>query len=90
MNEGWVKSVNEERDLGMLMSKNLKFSKQCLLAKNKANLMLGINIGISYKSAEISKLYKSYIRPHLKYCVQFWSTINVKDAYAKGGTEKIN
>ena len=35
MNDGWVKSVNEERDHGVLMSKDLKLSKQCLLAKNK-------------------------------------------------------
>ena len=67
MNYGWVRSVDEERDLGVLMSKDLKFSKQCLLTKNKANLMLGIiNRGVSYKSAEvISKLYRSYDRPHL-------------------------
>ena len=56
MNDGWVKSVDRERDPGVLMSKDLKFSKQCLLAKTKANLMLGIiNKGVSYKS----KLYRS-------------------------------
>ena len=33
MNDRWVKSVDEERDLGVLMFKDLKFSKQCLLAK---------------------------------------------------------
>ena len=43
MNDGWVKSVDEERDLGVLMSKDLKFSKQYLLGKNKDNLMLGFN-----------------------------------------------
>ena len=55
MNDGWVKSVD-----GMLMYTDLRFSKQCLLAKHKANLMFGIvNRGVSYKSAEIiSKLYK--------------------------------
>ena len=42
MNDGWVKSVDEEWDLGVLMSKDLKSSKQYLFAKNKANLMLGI------------------------------------------------
>ena len=42
MNDGQIKSVDEERDLGVLMSKDLKFSKQCLMAKIKANLMLGI------------------------------------------------
>ena len=34
MNDGWVKSEDEKRDHGILMSKDLKFSKQCLLAKN--------------------------------------------------------
>ena len=48
MNDSSVKSVDEERHLGMLMSKDLKFSKQCLLAKNKANLMFAIiNIRVS-------------------------------------------
>ena len=82
MNDSWVESVDEERGLGVLMSKDLKLSKQCVLSKNKANLMLGIiNRGKSYKSAEvILKLYRSYVRPHLEYCIQFWSPINVKDA----------
>ena len=80
--DGWAKSVDEESDLRVIMSKDLKFSKQCLLVKNKDNLMLGtINRGVSYKSAEvISKLYRSYVRPHLEYCIQFWTPINVKDA----------
>ena len=43
MNDGWVKSVDEERDLGVLMSEDLKFFKQCVLAKNKANLNVGYN-----------------------------------------------
>ena len=54
MNDGWVKSVDEERDLGVIMSTNLKFSKQYLLAKNKAKIMLGIiNRRVSYTSAEV-------------------------------------
>ena len=69
MKDGWVQSVDEERDLGVLVSRDMKFSKQCLLAKNKSNLILGIiNRGLLYKSTEvISKLYKSYVRPHLGY-----------------------
>ena len=27
MNDGWVKSIDEERDLGVLMSKDFQFSK---------------------------------------------------------------
>ena len=54
MNDGGVKLVGEEKDLGRMMSKDLKFSKQCLLGKNKANLMLGIiNVGVSYKTAKL-------------------------------------
>ena len=90
MNDGWVKSVDVERDLGALMSKDLNFSKQCLLAKNKANLRLGIiSRGVSYKSSEvISKLYRSYVRPHLEYCIQFWTPINVKDADMLEGVQR--
>ena len=48
MNDGLVKSVDVERDLAVLMSKDLKFSKQCLLAINKGNLMLGVINSIIY------------------------------------------
>ena len=52
------------------------------MSKNKANLMLVIiNRGVSYKFLEvISKLYRSYVRPHLEYFIQFWTAINAKDA----------
>ena len=72
------------------MSKNLKFSKQCRLAKNKASLVLSIiNRGVSYKSAEvISKLYRSYVRPHLEYCIQFWIPINVQGADMLEGVQR--
>ena len=60
MSDGWVNSVGEERDLGVVISKDLKFSRQCVMDKNKANSMLGIlNRGVSCKSSEvISKLYR--------------------------------
>ena len=54
MNYGWVILVEEESDLGVLKPKIQKFSKECLLSKNKVNLMLGvINKGVSYKCAEV-------------------------------------
>ena len=56
MNDGLVKPIDEdseERDPGMLISKDLKFSRQCLMAKYKANSMLGIiNRGVSNKSSK--------------------------------------
>ena len=40
-----------KRDFGLPMSKDMKFSKHYLLAKNKANLMVGIiNREVLYKS----------------------------------------
>ena len=53
MNDGWVQSIDEKRDLEVLISKDLKFSRQCLMAKSKANSMLGIiKREISFKSSE--------------------------------------
>ena len=59
----------------------MKFHKQCLQARNKANKMLGlINRNVSYKSKEvITKLYSSYVRPHIEYCAQAWSQHFVGD-----------
>ena len=34
MNDGWIQSVYVERDHGELISKDFKFSKRYLLAKN--------------------------------------------------------
>ena len=92
MNDGWVKSVDEERNLGVLMSQDLKFSKNNVYQqKNKANLILGIiNRGESYKSAKVIpklRLYRSYVKPHLYYYIQFWSPIN-KDANMLEGVQR--
>ena len=40
INDGWVKLLYEERGLGVLMSTDLKFSKQCLLAKKKKKITI--------------------------------------------------
>jgi len=75
MGKDWVEEVSVERDLGVFVTSDLKSGKQCLEARNRANRMLGIiNRNVSYKSKRvIRKLYNSYVRPHLEYCVQAWS-----------------
>ena len=81
-----------KRDLGVIISKGLKFPKKFLLTKNKANLMLGIINRVSCKSAEIiSKLYRSYVRPHLEYlssCPEYLSPIHVNEADMLEGLKK--
>ena len=92
MNNGGVKSVDEERDLGVLMSKDLKFSKQCQMSKNKANFLLGIiKRGVSYKSAiVISKLYRSgYASVRVLYPVLVTNECE-RCRCARRGTEKSN
>ena len=50
----------------------------------KVNLIWGvINRGVLYKSI-ISKLYRSYVRPHL----EFWIPINVKDEDMLKGVQR--
>ena len=67
--------TDQERDLGVLVDSSMKVSTQCAAAVKKANSMLGIiRKGIENKTANIIlPLYKSMVRPHLEYCVQFWS-----------------
>jgi len=76
-----LKVVQEEKDLGIVISQDLKASAQCIQAYSKANRMLGvINRSIVFKSAStMLNLYKSVVRPHLEYCTVAWSPHYVKD-----------
>jgi len=73
--------VHEERDLGVIISVDLKASLQCVKAYSTANRILGdINRSIVYKSRNILlNLYKLLVRPHLEYCTVAWSPHYVKD-----------
>ena len=73
--------IEEEKDLGVVVTKDLKFERQCEAASKKALKMLGIiNRNVEYKSKDvIKKLYLAYVRPHLEYCVQAWSPHLQKD-----------
>ena len=85
MNVGWVKSVDIERDLRILMSKDINNVRDTVYWQ-KIRL---ISRGLSYKSVEvISKLYRAYVRPYLEYCIQFWLLTNVKDADMVEGVQR--
>ena len=67
-------TVDSEKDLGIMISSDLKSSNQCIRACSKASNMLGmIKRTISCKKPEIMvRLYKTLVRPHLQYCVSVW------------------
>ncbi|MDJ0596593.1 MAG: reverse transcriptase family protein [Pleurocapsa sp. MO_226.B13] len=70
-----------ERDLGVLVSQNLKNKEQCIKARNKANRALGfISRSVSNRSEKvILQLYLALVRPHLDYAAQFWSPLYRRD-----------
>ena len=68
-------TVEEEKDLRIIITKDLKVSQQCKQAYAKASRMLGlINRSIKHKDRDILlSLYKSLVRPHLECCIPAWS-----------------
>ena len=68
-----ISTSDKERDLGVIVSSDLKPRNQCISARNKANRMLGfISRSVSNRTADvILKLYLALVRPHMDYAVQF-------------------
>ena len=80
--------TEQERDIGVLMSDNLKPTVQCKKAAQTINAVLGqILRALHYRDRYVFlDLYKQYVRPHMEFSVAAWSPWTVADTE---GLEKV-
>ena len=70
-----LETITVEKDLGVRVTKDLKPTEQCIQATEKVQSVLGM-INRHFKTIDkedFGIIYKTYVRPHLEYCVQAWS-----------------
>ena len=81
MNNTVLLSTEREKDVGVVVSSDMKVSEQCGIAARKGNQILGlIRRNIAYRDKRlIIPLYMSLVRPHLEYCIQAWRPHMRKD-----------
>lgn len=92
-----LKTIDEERDLGVIIHKSLKPSRQCVEAAKKGNKILGMikRTIVSRDKETMVGLYKTLVRPHLEYCVQAWcpylrKDIEILESVQRRATRMIN
>ena len=75
MSNQQLPTTDQQWDLGIIITKDLKWQKQTEKSCKIANRVLGfIARNFRYKNKElILSLYKSLVRIHLEHAVQFWS-----------------
>ena len=76
MSNQQLPTTDQQRDVGIIITKDLKWQKQTEKSCKMANRVLGfIASNFRYKNKKlILPLYKSIVRPHLEHAVKFWSS----------------
>jgi len=85
-----LQCVSEQKDLGVIVSDDFKWEKQCCEAVKKANRILEmIKIKFTDRSqSTLIPLYKSLARPHLEYCCSVWNPHFRKDIELIEGVQR--
>ena len=70
-----------EKDLGLMVSEDLKWNEKISNILNKANRLLGLlTLTFIFRDPCLRRdLYVSLVRPHLEYAVQIWNPYFERD-----------
>lgn len=79
-----LETSNEERDIGVIISNDLKSSQHINLITTKANKMLGLILNtFSYLDLKsFRQLYCSFVRSQLEFAMSAWNPYLIKDIEA--------
>ena len=79
-----LKDVDNFKDLGVTITRDLSWSNHISITVNKANKVLGsIKRSVGTANANVfSMLYKSLVRPILKYAAPVWCPYLTRDIHA--------
>ena len=91
MSNQQLPTKGQQRDLGIIITKDIKWQKQTKKSCKTANRVSGsIACNFRYKNKElILPLYKSLVRLHLEHALQFWSPHLRRDIDKMEKTQRI-
>ena len=78
-----LEHVSSMRDLGIIMSNDLKWANHCATTAKKASVRMNCLLRTfeSKSTVFLLNLYKTFVRPKLEYASQVWSPYILKDIH---------